>query len=164
MFGIGGFELFLILIFGFLIFGPEKLPEIAQTVGRAIAKFRGAQESMSEQLKSQSFMDKDSENVFKNPLDVIESSVTQATDAIGKTRAEADAATEKISQKADSFAARKAAYDEERKRRKERKAEEAKAAKAKAEEEHAREMRENPIADVPAKQTKAAKDENGDEA
>ena len=29
MFGIGGFELFLILLFGFLIFGPDKLPAMA---------------------------------------------------------------------------------------------------------------------------------------
>ena len=47
MFGIGGLELFLILLFGFLLFGPDKLPAIAQTVGKAIAKFRSAQEEMS---------------------------------------------------------------------------------------------------------------------
>ena len=44
MFGIGGFELFLILLFGFLIFGPDKLPAMAKTLGKAIAKFRNAQE------------------------------------------------------------------------------------------------------------------------
>ena len=31
MFGIGGFELFLILLFGFLVFGPDKLPALAKT-------------------------------------------------------------------------------------------------------------------------------------
>lgn len=51
MFGIGGFELFLILLFGFLIFGPDKLPALAKTVGQAIAKFRDAQAEMTEQLK-----------------------------------------------------------------------------------------------------------------
>ena len=34
VFGIGGTELFLILLFGFLIFGPDKLPAIAKTVGK----------------------------------------------------------------------------------------------------------------------------------
>ena len=33
MFGIGGFELFLILLFGVLIFGPDKLPAMAKTLG-----------------------------------------------------------------------------------------------------------------------------------
>ena len=55
MFGIGGFELFLILLFGFLIFGPEKLPAIAKTVGQAIGKFRKAQEEMSGTLKAEVF-------------------------------------------------------------------------------------------------------------
>ena len=44
VFGIGGTELFLILLFGFLIFGPDKLPAIAKTVGKAISKFRSAQD------------------------------------------------------------------------------------------------------------------------
>ena len=39
MFGIGGFELFLILLFGFLIFGPDKLPQLAKTIGMAVQKF-----------------------------------------------------------------------------------------------------------------------------
>lgn len=51
MFGIGGFELFLILLFGFLIFGPDKLPALAKTLGQAIAKFRDAQAEMTSQLK-----------------------------------------------------------------------------------------------------------------
>ena len=53
MFGIGGFELFIILLFGFLIFGPDKLPEIAKTVGTAISKFKKAQDEMSAVLKSE---------------------------------------------------------------------------------------------------------------
>lgn len=68
MFGIGGFELFLILLFGFLVFGPEKLPDIAKTVGRAIAKFRDAQSEVTSTLQNVAF-DKDSDTPFKNPFD-----------------------------------------------------------------------------------------------
>ena len=76
MFGIGGFELFLILLFGFLIFGPDKLPAMAKTLGKAIAKFRNAQEEMSGVLKGEMVFDKDAEgnmgcNDFRNVHDVI---------------------------------------------------------------------------------------------
>ena len=53
MFGIGGFELFLILLFGFLIFGPDKLPAMAKTLGKAINKFRSAQEEMNKVIKTE---------------------------------------------------------------------------------------------------------------
>ena len=46
MFGIGGFEFFLILLFGFLIFGPDKLPEIAKTIGMAVNKFKKAKDDV----------------------------------------------------------------------------------------------------------------------
>ncbi len=133
MFGIGGFELFLILIFGFLIFGPDKLPAIAQTIGRAIAKFRGAQENMSEQLKSATFVDKDSDEPLKNPLEVIENAAKNAkgaaSDAQKKAEEVADAAVSgaaaagnavgaQAREHAESFAERKARYDRERAARK----------------------------------------------
>ena len=53
VFGIGGTELALILLFGFLIFGPDKLPQIARTVGKAIRQFKGAQEKMNDVIKSE---------------------------------------------------------------------------------------------------------------
>ena len=78
MFGIGGFELFLILLFGFLIFGPDKLPAMAKTLGKAIAKFRNAQEEMSGVLKGEMVFDKDAEDPFKNPLDALDEAAAKA--------------------------------------------------------------------------------------
>ena len=113
MFGIGGFELFLILLFGFLIFGPEKLPAIAKTVGQAIGKFRKAQEEMSGTLKAEVF-DKDAAEPFKNPLDVIDNAAAKAQ----KGADTAKKAAVEVSEKAESFAERKARYDRERAERK----------------------------------------------
>ena len=41
--GIGGTELAIILIFGFLIFGPDRLPAMGRTIGRALRQFRQAE-------------------------------------------------------------------------------------------------------------------------
>ena len=109
MFGIGGFELFLILLFGFLIFGPEKLPDIAKTVGKAIAKFRSAQEEMNGVLKGEVF-DKDSDEPFKNPLDMIDNAAAKAS----KASESAKKTAAQVSEKAESFSERKARYDRER--------------------------------------------------
>ena len=77
MFGIGGFELFLILLFGFLVFGPDKLPALAKTVGQAIAKFRDAQAEMTEQLKLDELLKgADAKGARKAPA-------AKATDAAG---------------------------------------------------------------------------------
>ncbi len=46
MFGIGGFELFIILLFAFLIFGPTSCPKWQKNVGRCANKFKQAQEEM----------------------------------------------------------------------------------------------------------------------
>ncbi len=154
MFGIGGFELFLILIFGFLIFGPDKLPDIAKTIGRGIAKFRGAQEDMTEQLKGAAFIDKDDPDApLKNPLEVMESAANEAQAKAKDARKKASDATEKVIERTESFAERKARYDRERAERKaaEQKAAEEQAAKAAAADAAAKEARENPKADVAAK-------------
>ncbi len=154
MFGIGGFELFLILIFGFLIFGPDKLPQIANTVGKAIAKFRSAQEDMKGQLNMDSFMDKDAENPFKNPLDVIEGAADKAKAGADAARAKASAATDAVVEHTESFAERKARYDRERRARKEAEAAAAEAAAAKAEAAAA----SDPRTEVPEKKAASASD------
>ena len=72
MFGIGGFELFLIIVFAFLIFGPDKLPEIANMAGKAIAKFRNAKDEMTGTLSAKSFLSDDPDQPIKNPIEVLE--------------------------------------------------------------------------------------------
>lgn len=53
VFGISGTELMIILFFGFLIFGPEKLPQMGRTVGRAIRQFKDASEAANKKFKEQ---------------------------------------------------------------------------------------------------------------
>ncbi len=55
MFGIGGTELVLIMLFVLIIFGPDKLPELARTVGRAIKMFKDAQEDMQRLISAEAF-------------------------------------------------------------------------------------------------------------
>lgn len=101
MFGIGGFELFIILLFGFLIFGPDKLPEMAKTLGAALRKFKQAQAEM--------------ESVIKGEVLNVEGDQ-------GKKAASASSPSEKakpaptVTQ--ESFAQRKARFDKERAERK----------------------------------------------
>ncbi len=109
MFGIGANELIIILIFGFIIFGPDKLPGMAKTVGQAIAKFRNAQAEMNKVIKTEVY-DPNAEDPFKNPLD-----------ALSKLESNA-----KKEDRGESFTERKARYDKQRAAKKaaeERKAE-----------------------------------------
>ncbi len=52
MFDIGGGELLLILIVVLVAFGPKKLPELAQSLGRGIREFKRAQRDFAEQINS----------------------------------------------------------------------------------------------------------------
>ena len=148
MFGIGGFELFIILVFAFLIFGPEKLPEIATTIGKFIAKFRNAQNEMNEIIKGDAFYDPNSDEPFKNPLEALENIAQQQEAKNAKSSASAEsvqtAAASAASDgepKKETFSERKARYERERAARKkaEEEAQAAAAAAAAAPEETAEE-------------------------
>lgn len=93
MFGIGGFELFIILLFGFLVFGPDKLPEIAKTLGMALRKFQQAQKEMEAVIKDE----------------VLDADVAKPKTASGKS-----AAKPAPTSSTESFAERKARYDKGR--------------------------------------------------
>ena len=40
--GIGGIEIFIILVVALVIFGPQKLPEMGRSIGKAIREFKNA--------------------------------------------------------------------------------------------------------------------------
>lgn len=142
MFGIGGFELFIILVFGFLIFGPDKLPEIAKTVGKGIARFREAQQEMNDVLGDEKLIDLDDPNEpIKDPMEALdriakrqeEKKAGSAKSASRSSSTKADDVPDAAEDKQESFTERKARYERERAARKAAEAEAAAAAKAEAE-------------------------------
>ncbi|MFA5844943.1 MAG: twin-arginine translocase TatA/TatE family subunit [Coriobacteriia bacterium] len=53
MFGISGSELLIIVAFGFFIFGPDKLPQVARTISRMMTEFRRAQDTMEATIRAE---------------------------------------------------------------------------------------------------------------
>lgn len=53
MFGLGETELVIIVVFGFLLFGPDKLPGMGRTIGRALRQFREAQEGFTQVVQTE---------------------------------------------------------------------------------------------------------------
>lgn len=58
MFGIGGTELFIIVVFVLLIFGPDKLPQFGRTIGQMMREFKRAQETMESVIRAEVYADK----------------------------------------------------------------------------------------------------------
>jgi sec-independent protein translocase protein TatA len=51
MFDVGGGELLLILLVVLMLFGPKKIPEFMQMLGKGIRQFKKAQEDLTEQIR-----------------------------------------------------------------------------------------------------------------
>ena len=66
MFGIGETELVLIVLFAFMIFGPDKLPGMGRTLGRALRQFKSAQEGFTEVVQT-NIMDPAAEALSDTP-------------------------------------------------------------------------------------------------
>jgi sec-independent protein translocase protein TatB len=58
VFGIGGTELFIIVVFVLLIFGPDKLPQFGRTIGQMMREFKRAQETMESVIRAEVYSDK----------------------------------------------------------------------------------------------------------
>lgn len=50
MFGLGIPELILVLVIALVIFGPSKLPEIGESIGKGIREFKKASEDITEEV------------------------------------------------------------------------------------------------------------------
>lgn len=68
MFGIGLPELLLILIVALVVLGPKRLPELARSLGRALAEFRKTAEDIKENLN----MEEDWQDMKKEIQETIE--------------------------------------------------------------------------------------------
>ena len=53
MFGISGTELFIIALFVIIIFGPDKLPALARTVGRFVNEFKKVQGDVETMIRKE---------------------------------------------------------------------------------------------------------------
>ena len=66
--GIGGMEIFIILVVALVIFGPKKLPEMGRSLGKAIREFKSAGTELQDELtKAADEIDKDPEPNIKPP-------------------------------------------------------------------------------------------------
>ncbi len=66
MFGIGETELVIIVVFAFLLFGPDKMPGMGRTLGRMLRQFREASDGFTEVVQT-NIMDPASEELEKSP-------------------------------------------------------------------------------------------------
>ena len=51
MFGIGGGELIFIIFIALMLFGSEKIPAVARTMGKAMAQFRNATNDIKSEIQ-----------------------------------------------------------------------------------------------------------------
>ena len=101
MFGIGEGELAIIVVFGFLLFGPDKLPQMGRTIGRAIRQFRETQEKMTAVVQSEII-----DPVSEAASAPVKPKKTAATD--DDSDADADAVETAAPAKKETFAERRA--------------------------------------------------------
>lgn len=101
VFGIGEGELAIIVVFGFLLFGPDKLPQMGRTIGRAIRQFRETQEKMTAVVQSEII-----DPVSEAASAPVKPKKTAATD--DDSDADEDAAETAVPAKKETFAERRA--------------------------------------------------------
>ncbi len=64
----GGVEIFIILIVALVIFGPQKLPEMGRSLGKAIREFKSAGNQIQDEItKVTDEIEQDSEPNIKPP-------------------------------------------------------------------------------------------------
>jgi len=78
MFGFGMPQIIIILAIALIIFGPQKLPELARTLGKALADFKRATNDFKASIEEEARIEEEQETVRKEAEN--EKVVSPATD------------------------------------------------------------------------------------
>jgi sec-independent protein translocase protein TatB len=57
MFGISGFELVIVVVLALILLGPERLPDAAKTVGKALREVRRASDDLKGKIEEELYAD-----------------------------------------------------------------------------------------------------------
>jgi TatA/E family protein of Tat protein translocase len=114
VFGIGETELVIIVVFAFLLFGPDKLPGMGRTLGRVLRQFREASDGFTEVVQT-NIMDPASEELEKSPKQRKREAAELDAEATVEGAASSQEAEEAPRPRRETFAERKARLLAERK-------------------------------------------------
>lgn len=82
MFSLGGGEIFLIAAAALLLFGPEKIPQMARTIGKFMREFNKYRDIMESTVRAEIYKDEwNKEAETKDPKADL-NKITQAADAV----------------------------------------------------------------------------------
>lgn len=82
MFDVGGGELMLIIFAVLLLFGPKKIPEVAQMIGKGVRKFREAQDEFTQHIRDISTQVESEVQSVSKEVTEISSSATQTLSTV----------------------------------------------------------------------------------